>query len=90
MSGGAGLCVESAGGVSRPKMCIWRSGGPKSMGKHIVPESAPHDFLGNIAILGSPPATDPPSQLSQPAVPDGLSESTKYTQKQWKINVSMV
>ena len=51
MSGGSGTPVESAGAVSRPKMCIWRSGGPKSMGKHIVPESAPHYFLGNVAIL---------------------------------------
>ena len=32
-------------------MCIWRSGGPKSMGKHIVPESVPHNFRRNIAIF---------------------------------------
>ena len=72
MSGGAGTCLESSGTVSRPKMCIWRSGGPKSMGKHIVPESPPHYFQGNIAILGI--------VGSRPGlVPPGPSESTKYT-----------
>ena len=49
------------------------------MGKQIVPVSACQYFVGNIATFGSPPAPDPPSQLSQPAAPDGLFESTKYT-----------
>ena len=52
MSGGAGTPPESAGGVSRPKMCIWRSGGPKSIGKQVVPMSPPHYSVGNIAIFG--------------------------------------
>ena len=48
------------------------------MGKQVVPVSACHYFRRNIAILGSPPAPDPPSQLSQPAAPDGLFESTIF------------
>ena len=65
MSGCVGLCVESAGGVSRPKMCIWRSGGPNSIGKQVVPVSVPHYFLGNIAIFGI-------HRLPTPAGQDGL------------------
>ena len=53
MSGGIWTPVESPGSVSRPKMCIWRSGGPKSIGKHTAPASAPHDFLGQMYIWPS-------------------------------------
>jgi hypothetical protein len=34
-------------------MCIWRSGGPKSIGKHIVPESARRYFPGKMYIWRS-------------------------------------
>ena len=64
--------LESSGGVWRPKMWIWRSGGAKSMGKQVVPVSGFHYFRGNIAILGI-------HRLPTAAGPDGLSESTKYT-----------
>jgi len=47
-------------------MWIWRSGGAKSMGKQLVPVSACHYFLGNIAILGIHPLpTRPASSASQ-------------------------
>ena len=74
MSGGTGLPAESSGGVSRPKICIWRSGGPNSMGKHIVPESPPHYFMGNIAIFGH-------VLLPTAAGPDGLSDRRNTHQK---------
>ena len=84
MSGGSGPCVKSSGGVSRPKMCIWRSGGPKSMGKQVVPVSPSQYFRGNIAILDIRrlPTAAGPDGLSESTkyTPDGLSESTKYTQ----------
>ena len=86
--------LKSAGRVWRPKMWIWRSGGAKSMGKQVVPVSPPPLFPRKYCYFRHPPAPDPPSQLSQPAAPDGLSastkytpdglfESTKYTQNQW-------
>ena len=53
MSGGDWTPPESPGGVSRPKMCIWRSGGPKSIGKHIAPASAGHYFRGKMYIWRS-------------------------------------
>ena len=34
-------------------MCIWRSGDPKSIGKHIVPESAGQYFLGKMSVWRS-------------------------------------
>ena len=101
MSGGSGLCIGKSRRRLAAKNVDLAFRRSKKYWKTSVAGECLPQFPRKYCYFRHPPAPDPPSQLSQPAAPDGLfastkytphglSESTKYTQNQWQINISMV